>query len=90
MVDFFASRNTSDSAARLGYKVLLSVHRLAIYWIEYHSSHCLSFSEFASRVVLRSAGVAAFFPVCFQEREPYVACNSFLGENRTQHTQHRW
>ena len=78
MVDFFAGRNTSDSAARLGYKVLLSVHRLAVYWIEHHPSHCPSFSEFVSRVVLRSAGVAAFFPVCFQERGPYVVCNSFL------------
>ena len=73
MVDLFAGRNTSDSAARLGYRVLLSVHRLAVYWIEYHSSHCLSFSEFVSRVVLISTGVAAFFPVCFQGREPYVA-----------------
>ena len=74
----------------LDYKVLLSLQRLVVYWIEYHSSHCLSFSEFVSRVVLISADVAAFFPVYSQGREPFVVYNSFLGENRAQHTKHGW
>ena len=78
----------SDSAARLDYRVLLSLRHLAVYWIEYHSFHYLSFSEFVSQVALRSAGVAAFFPVYSQGREPCVVYNSFLGENRAQHTKH--
>lgn len=65
VVGLFADCNKSDSAARRDYKVLISHHRLAVYWIEYLSSHYLSFSEFASRVVITSAGVAAFTPSVF-------------------------
>ena len=90
MVVLFADRNKSGNAATLDYRVLLFLHHLAVYWIEYHSSHCLSFSEFVSRVALISADVAAFFPVYSQGQEPCVMYNSFLGENRAEHTKHGW
>ena len=86
VVDLFADHSKSDSAAGLDYRVLLSLHHLAVYWIKCHSFHCLSFSEFVSQVALISAGVAAFAPAYSQGREPCVVYNSFLGENRAQHT----
>ena len=76
VVDLFAGRSKSDSAATLGYKVLPSVHHLAVYWIRYLPFHCLRFLEFVSRVALIPAGVVAIFPGCSRVQEPYVSCDS--------------